>query len=82
MMYESGKDKVKEMHEAFGRVSGDVRMALVTAIEAERPVIKFYGENVSASKKYTYLSSYVPKVGDTVALIRIGKSYIILGKVV
>ena len=82
MMYNSEKDKIREMQETFGTGFDFAKMAKVMSVESNRPIIRFYGENVNAVKKYPYLSSYPPAVGDTVVLIKIGRSYVIIGKVV
>lgn len=82
MMYDSEKDRIREMQELLGRTSEPVKMAKVMAVESTLPVVRFYGESVNAAKKYPYLASYNPMVGDIVVLLRIGRSYIILGKVV
>ena len=81
-MYDSEKDRLREMQDAFSTGSDFIKMAKVMTIESNRPVIRFYGENVNAAKKYPYLASYTPTVGDIVVLLRIGRSYIIIGKVV
>lgn len=47
-----------------------------------RPSIIFSGEYKASSKKYPYLSAYTPKAGDKVLLIKVGNSYVILGKII
>ena len=40
------------------------------------------GEEEATTKKYRYLSSYVPKAGDRVLIEEIGDSYVVLGKII
>ena len=40
------------------------------------------GESNASTKKYNYLSSYVPETGDHVLIEEINGSYVILGKVI
>ena len=40
------------------------------------------GEDEPTTKKYTYMASYVPTVGDRVLIEEVGGSYIIMGKVI
>ena len=47
-----------------------------------RPNIIFSGETKISLKKYPYLSSYVPKAGDKVLLIRVSNSYVVMGKII
>ena len=47
-----------------------------------RPTVIFDGETSVGSKSYTYLSSYHPVPGDQVALVKLGHSWVILGKIV
>jgi hypothetical protein len=47
-----------------------------------RPTVVFDGETSATTKSYTYLSSYHPAPGDQVAMIRYGRSWVILGKIV
>jgi hypothetical protein len=47
-----------------------------------RPTVVFDGETSATTKSYTYLSSYKPAPGDQVAMIRYGRSWVVLGKIV
>ena len=40
------------------------------------------GEDSATTKKYTYMSSYVPAANDRVLIEEIGGSYVIVGKVI
>lgn len=40
------------------------------------------GEDTPTTKKYTYMSSYVPAANDRVLIEEIGGSYVIVGKVI
>ena len=40
------------------------------------------GEDLPTTKKYTYMSSYVPTANDRVLIEEIGGSYVIMGKVI
>ena len=40
------------------------------------------GEDSATTKKYSYLSSYVPTANDRVLIEEIGGSYVILGKII
>lgn len=39
------------------------------------------GESSATTKKYLFLSSYVPHIGDRVLIAEISDSYVVLGKV-
>lgn len=58
----------------IGRVDPDFKSG--------RPSIVFSGETKASEKQYPYLSSYKPASGDKVLLVRVGKSYVILGKII
>ena len=55
---------------------------VATNYSTGRPSIIFSGEHEASSKKYPYLSSYTPKAGDKVLLVRIANSYVIIGKII
>lgn len=82
MMYIDGKEKMEDMKNIMGDTSKRFKMATVMALVNTRPVIKFYGETSNATKSYKYLESYIPEIGDKVILIRVGGTYVILGRVV
>ncbi len=81
MMYDNPGQQLDELH-LFFKGEKAYRMAIVDSIKDGRPYIKFYGEDTPSLKPYKYLQSYIPTVTDKVLLARIGKSYVILGKVV
>ncbi len=58
------------------------KIAKVTSLfENGCPKLTFVGEEQESNKKYSYLYSYIPKVGDTVILIKTNNTYVILGEV-
>lgn len=81
MNYENPGQQLDDMMLLF---TSDVsyRMAVVSSVTSGRPYIRFYGEIDASQKPYKYLGSYIPTTGDKVLVARIGKSYVILGKVV
>ena len=58
------------------------RMAVVSSIRGGNIYLTFYGEEEMSQKPYKRLDSYMPSIGDTVVLQRVGSSYLITGKVV
>lgn len=81
MMYSNPGEQLDELKEIFAPDVG-YRMAVVDNISEGRPYIRFYGESAASQKPYKYLQSYAPAQGDKVLAARVGKSYVILGKVV
>ena len=58
------------------------KLATVTALFANNfPQIKFDGESSASLKKYPYLASYTPAIGDRVLVVAISGTYIIIGKI-
>lgn len=56
-------------------------LGTVTALDQSNGLqIKLDGEEEGTKKKYSYLASYVPTVGDRVLVEEISGSYIVLGK--
>lgn len=47
-----------------------------------RPRVIFDGSTTVSSKTYPYLSSYTPQANDRVILANVGKTHVILGKIV
>lgn len=47
-----------------------------------RPRLIFDGEDAASPRTYTHLSSYTPAAGDRVQLLRSGRTWVIVGKVV
>ena len=45
------------------------------------PIIQFAGDTEPSQKSYAYMAWYSPTVGDTVACVKTGNSYFILGNV-
>jgi hypothetical protein len=59
-----------------------VRLATVTSLYTSGLVrVRFDGETILGTKGYASLSSYNPQPDDRVALIPVGSSYLIIGKV-
>lgn len=58
------------------------RMAVVSSINGNNIYLTFFGEEEMSQKPYKRLDSYMPAVGDTVVLQKVGSSYLITGKVV
>lgn len=55
----------------------------IDSIDAEEGLkVIVDGEDSPTTKKYNYLSSYVPTQGDHVLIEEIGGSYVIIGKVI
>lgn len=82
MIYHNLTKKLDDMSEIFGGEKNLFRMAKVVQLESGKPVIRFNGEAKNAQKKYKRLASYSPAVGDYIVLVKIAKTYLILGKVV
>jgi hypothetical protein len=60
----------------------DMRIATVKSITGG-VTVQFDGETAPGSKKYKRLASYSsPTVNDRVLLIKVGGTYVILGKVI
>ena len=57
-------------------------MAVVSSIRSGKIYLTFYGEEEMSQKPYKRLDSYMPSIGDTVVLQKVGSSYLITGKVV
>lgn len=43
--------------------------------------VQFHGETEPSVKEYPYLASYIPMVGDTVLMLGVGGSYVIVGSI-
>jgi hypothetical protein len=52
------------------------------AYTSGNPRIRFAGEDVPGEKTYPYLASYTPTANDHVLLVRLGKTYIIINRIV
>ena len=59
-----------------------VKLGTVTAVSNGRAVVQHYGESNPSTKKYTTIDGYFPVVGDKVAMLPQGNTYIIIGKVI
>ena len=78
MIYDNAVDEVKAAKQEPDSI---IKLATVTSVSSGRAYVRFFGESAAATKKYPQLSSYSPKVGDKVALLKQGNTYIILGKI-
>jgi hypothetical protein len=59
-----------------------LKLATVTELfETGTVKIQFYGEESPSEKEYSYLASYTPTVDDTVLMIPMAETYIVLGKI-
>jgi hypothetical protein len=59
-----------------------LKLAKVTELfETGTVKIQFYGEDTPSEKEYSYLASYTPATGDTVLMIPMAETYIVLGKI-
>lgn len=60
-----------------------IRFATVvgTFEDTGAPIIQFAGDTEPSQKSFAYMAWYSPTVGDTVACMRTGNSYFILGNV-
>ena len=47
-----------------------------------RPQLVFDGEDAASGRTYAYVSSYTPAAGDRVLLLRSGRTWVVIGKVV
>lgn len=54
---------------------------VVELFESGTVKIQFYGEESPSEKEYSYLASYTPSVNDTVLMIPMADTYIVLGKI-
>lgn len=58
------------------------KLAVVEGISPNNSaIIHFDGEEEPSNKNYPYLASYQANVNDRILLIRIGGTYIIIGKI-
>lgn len=52
-----------------------------SAYTSGNPKVVFLGETTPGDKTYPYLAGYTPVANDRVLLARVGKTYIIIGKI-
>ena len=80
MIYESAEAQIKDNKQEQPEV---IHLAEVKSLDKQgRAKVKFFGEDTESEKTYTYIDGYVPKIGDKVAMIAQGKTFIIIGAVV
>lgn len=80
-LYESAiKQKQDEIKNTS--IESNYSIATVTSLfEDKCPKLTFIGEEVESSKKYSYIYTYIPSIGDNVLLIRANDTYVIIGKI-
>lgn len=60
-----------------------MKIGTITALDKSSGVqIKLDGEENGTAKKYSYLDSYIPAVGDRVLIEEISGSYVVIGKII
>lgn len=74
-------DLLSTIKSASSSPSESARLGTVTGA-GDALKIKFYGDEVASQKSYKRLSSYSPSVGDTVLIVNVNGSYVVVGKVV
>lgn len=79
MGYDNALDQVRDSQQAPSTV---VIIAQVADITSNYISLKFPGETIASQKHYPLISGYTPAVGDMVACIPQGDTYIIVGKIV
>lgn len=80
-LYESAVEQKKD--ETKNNIPEDTyKIAIVTSFfENGCPRLTFLGEEQESNKKYSYIYTYIPAIGDNVLLMKTNKTYIILGKI-
>ena len=58
-----------------------IKYATVVNVSSEGFNIKFSGEKESSPRVYKKLASYNPKIGDRVAVLYDGSTYLVLGTI-
>lgn len=81
MIYNDANQRLKDMSEVLKKQS-DYRLATVTSVSGGNAVIRFRGDSTASSKTYKRLASYTPTAGDTVLLMSVSNTFVILGKIV
>ena len=72
---------IEQAKAAASEVQPIIKLADVTSVSNGKALVTFYGETDASTKYYAYIVGYKPVVGDKVALLAQGNTYIILGKV-
>lgn len=76
-------EEVLRLLEATRKKERLVRFGTIPAgYVSGRPTVLFDGESAASTKTYPYLASYAPAVGNRVALVRAGATWLIIGRVV
>ncbi len=80
MIFSSAEEQVQA---AKKNQEENIRLAKVTSLDSSgRAKVTFFGEDTESGKTYTYIDGYVPTVGDNVAMLKQGNTFIILGAIV
>ena len=72
---------IEQARAAASKAQPVIKLADVASVSNGKALVTFYGETVASTKYFSYIVGYKPTVGDKVALLAVGNSYIILGKV-
>ena len=72
---------IEQARAAASKAQPVIKLADVTSVSNGKALVNFYGETVASTKYFAYIVGYKPVVGDKVALLAQGNTYIILGKV-
>lgn len=60
-----------------------IRLGEVASLDSSgRAKVQFAGESAASNKTFTYIEGYIPEVGDKVALVPQGDTYVIIGAIV
>lgn len=79
-------DQVKELVKKELRKDREIPLIRQARIDpayvSGHPKVIFPGEDVPGGKTYPYLGNYTPAAGDHVLMVLVGKTYIIVGKII
>lgn len=80
-LYESAVEEKIDMMKN-NTLEDTYKIAIVTSFfENGCPKLTFLGEEQESNKKYSYIYTYIPILGDKVLLMKTNRTYIILGKI-
>ena len=81
MMYDTSNQKAREIVNTTRDELSTYRIGTISFISpVDKEVYVNFIEGDLNIKSYKFLSSYTPKEGDNVLLLRTGRTYVILGK--
>lgn len=81
MIYKDANERAQDI-KAMSEKASPYRVATVTAVSGSNATIRFRGESSASTKTYKRLSSYSPTAGDTVLLLSVSNTFVILGKII